>query len=136
MFGTGLRGRPDAGHAVPFSYDDLLALPARTVTATFEGAGDGHTWTGPLLYDVLELAGITFDAVELIGEGLDEPVRERGDGSARFRDPLPVEKALDDALVAYAMNGQPLSPEHGFPARLIVPESADSVRWLARIEVR
>ena len=54
-----------------------------------------------------------------------------------MRRPLPVGKALDDVLVAYEMNGEPLPPDHGFPARLVVPGwvGIASIKWLGRIEV-
>ncbi|WP_067140183.1 molybdopterin-dependent oxidoreductase [Microtetraspora malaysiensis] len=42
---------------------------------------------------------------------------------------LPVAKAPDDVLVAYEMNGRPLPPDHGHPARLVVPGWA-SVAWI------
>jgi DMSO/TMAO reductase YedYZ molybdopterin-dependent catalytic subunit len=53
------------------------------------------------------------------------------------RRPLPVAKALDDALVAYEMNGAPLPPDHGAPARLVVPGwiGVANIKWLGRIEV-
>jgi DMSO/TMAO reductase YedYZ molybdopterin-dependent catalytic subunit len=48
-----------------------------------------------------------------------------------------VGKALDDVLVAYEMNGEPLPPDHGFPARLVVPSwiGIASIKWLGAIEV-
>ena len=54
-----------------------------------------------------------------------------------MRRPLSIGKALDDALVALEMNGEPLPPDHGFPARLIVPGwiGIASIKWLGRIEV-
>jgi DMSO/TMAO reductase YedYZ molybdopterin-dependent catalytic subunit len=53
------------------------------------------------------------------------------------RRPLPVEKALDDVLVAYEMNGRPLPLDHGAPARLVVPGwvGVAQIKWLGRIEV-
>jgi DMSO/TMAO reductase YedYZ molybdopterin-dependent catalytic subunit len=55
----------------------------------------------------------------------------------RVRRPLPIGKALDDVIVAYEMNGEPLPPDHGFPARLVVPSwiGIASIKWLGRIEV-
>ena len=66
-------------------------------------------------------------------EGLDAEVT----GQGHVRRPLPVRKALDDVLVAYEMNGEPLPPDHGAPARLVVPGwiGIASVKWLGRIEV-
>ncbi|WP_432872199.1 molybdopterin-dependent oxidoreductase [Microbispora rosea] len=49
------------------------------------------------------------------------PLVEAGENLGRVRRPLPVAKALDDVLVTYAMNGRPLPPDHGHPARLVVP---------------
>ncbi|KEZ78074.1 sulfite oxidase [Salinisphaera hydrothermalis] len=86
-------------------------------------------WSGVRLRDVLDLAGVTGHAVDVLPEGLD---------AGRFARPLPIAKAMaDDTLVALAMNGEPLPPDHGFPARLVVSGwlGAASVKWLGRIEV-
>ena len=50
---------------------------------------------------------------------------------------LPIAKALDDALVAYGMNGEMLDPENGYPVRVVLPgwEGNMWVKWLRRIEV-
>ena len=50
---------------------------------------------------------------------------------------IPMAKAMDDALVAYAQNGEPLRPEQGFPLRLVLPgwEGNINVKWLRRIKV-
>jgi DMSO/TMAO reductase YedYZ molybdopterin-dependent catalytic subunit len=66
-------------------------------------------------------------------EGLDAEVA----GQGHVRRPLPVGKALDDVLVALEMNGATLPPDHGFPARLVVPGwvGISSIKWLGRIEV-
>jgi DMSO/TMAO reductase YedYZ molybdopterin-dependent catalytic subunit len=161
VFGRGLGQRRDRDHAVRFGYDELRGLPARTVTTVLECAGNGRTlfesrqgtpapgtpwglgavgaaqWTGVPLSDVLRRAGITPAAVSVLAEGLDDPVREEGVDLGRFRRALPVAKALDDTLIAYAMNGQPLPPDHGFPVRLIVPGwfGMASIKWLGWIEV-
>jgi DMSO/TMAO reductase YedYZ molybdopterin-dependent catalytic subunit len=61
----------------------------------------------------LDMAGVRRSAVDVLGEGLD---------SMNVRRPNPIEKALDpETLVVYEMNGGPLPPDHGFPARLLVP---------------
>jgi DMSO/TMAO reductase YedYZ molybdopterin-dependent catalytic subunit len=161
VFGSGLRGRPDADHAVTFDYRQLRRLPRHTATVAIECAGNGRRffgaqqgtpasgtawglgaigvarWTGVPLRVVLERAGVTADAVDVLPEGLDAPVvtAERDDGHVRR--PLPVAKALDDVLIAYEMNGEPLPPDHGFPARLVVPGwiGIASIKWLGRIEV-
>ena len=61
---------------------------------------------------------------------------EGGDGSAMTRT-IDMERALDDAIVAYGMNGEMLRPENGYPLRLVVPgvQGVSWVKWLRRIEV-
>jgi DMSO/TMAO reductase YedYZ molybdopterin-dependent catalytic subunit len=161
VFGRGLRGRPDADHAVTFDYHELRRLPRRTVTVAIECAGNGRRffgaqqgtpatgtawslggigvarWTGVPLRVVLERAGVTADAVDVMPEGLDAPVVTGGREDGHVRRPLPIAKALDDALIAYEMNGEPLPPDHGFPARLVVPGwvGIASIKWLGSIEV-
>jgi DMSO/TMAO reductase YedYZ molybdopterin-dependent catalytic subunit len=90
-------------------------------------------WRGVRLRDVLERAGITRHAVDVMPEGLDAEVA----GQGHVRRPLPVRKALDDVLIAYEMNGELLPPDHGAPARLVVPGwiGVASIKWLGRIEV-
>src|SRR5947208_13591875 len=50
---------------------------------------------------------------------------------------IPMAKAMDDILVAYAQNGEPVRPQQGYPVRLVVPgwEAIRSVKWLSRIKV-
>lgn len=86
-------------------------------------------WTGVRLRDLLEPAGLGVDAREVMPESLD---------AVRARRPMPLAKALaDDTLVAIAMNGEALPPDHGFPARVIVSGwlGAASIKWVERIEV-
>ncbi len=93
------------------------------------GAISTAEWTGVRLRDLLEPAEISPAAIEVMPESLD---------SISARRPLPLAKALaDDTIVAFAMNGEPLPPEHGFPARLVVSGwlGAASIKWLGRIEV-
>jgi DMSO/TMAO reductase YedYZ molybdopterin-dependent catalytic subunit len=105
------------------------------VGRVFEGTQWGRTaigtaeWTGVRLRDLLEPAGIAGDACEVMPESLD---------AIRARRPLPLAKALaDDTIVAWAMNGAELPPDHGFPARLIVSGwlGAASIKWVGRLEV-
>jgi DMSO/TMAO reductase YedYZ molybdopterin-dependent catalytic subunit len=161
VFGSGLRGQPGADQAVEFSYDYLRSLPARTVTAFVECAGNGRglfgsqqgtaapgtqwglgaigvaRWRGVPLSEVLERAGIRRGAVDVMPQGLDNTVVSGGNDIGHVRRPLPVRKSLDDALLAYEMNGDPLPPDHGFPVRLIVPGwvGIASIKWLGQIEV-
>ncbi len=85
-------------------------------------------YTGVSLKHILEEAGLKTNARWLMPEG--------GDASGMNRS-VPLEKALDDCLVAYKMNGEALRPEQGYPLRLVVPgwEGNMWVKWLRRIEV-
>ncbi len=85
-------------------------------------------WTGVPLRTLLQEAGIKPGAKWLLIEG--------GDAAAMSRS-LPIEKALDDCILAYAQNGEMLRPEQGYPLRLVVPgfEGNMNVKWLRRIEV-
>ena len=146
----------------PFSlsYDELLAMESRTIAATLECAGNNRiflepkvkgvqwelgavgnaSWTGVALSEVLSRAKVKSSALEVILEGADEgeianPPRPAG--RIRFARSLPLEKALDDVLLAHTMNSQKLSASHGFPLRVIVPGwyAMASVKWLHRIIV-
>ncbi|KAB2343032.1 sulfite oxidase [Actinomadura rudentiformis] len=161
LWGSGLRGSPDAGHPVEFSYEDLLGLRAETVTAFIECTGNGRSfytsqqgqqvsgtpwklgavgvarWRGVPLSTVLERAGLTRRAVDILPRGLDPDYVDKGENLGRVRRPLPIAKALKDVLLAYEMNGAPLAPDHGHPVRLVVPSwvGIASIKWLGDIEV-
>lgn len=100
----------------------------------------GHArWSGVKLADVLAAAGIQGEAKHVWFEGLD-PIKEKDGSVAPFGGSIPLEKALakdQPALLADSMNDQPLTAEHGFPLRTIVPGfiGARSVKWLAKIVV-
>ena len=85
-------------------------------------------YTGVPLKYILEEAGMKTNAKWLMPEGADAAGMNRS---------LPLEKALDDCLVAFKMNGEALRPEQGYPLRLVVPgwEGNLWVKWLRRIEV-
>ena len=85
-------------------------------------------YTGVLLRDVLNEAGIKPNAKWLQVEGAD---------SAGMNRSLPIEKALEDSILAFKMNGEALRTEQGYPLRLVVPgwEGNLWVKWLRRIEV-
>ena len=85
---------------------------------------------------LLEEAGAHAGAVEIRFRGLDRGIEDGGE--QQFERSLPREQAArEEVLIAYAMNGQPFKPQHGFPARLIVPGwyGMASVKWLERITV-
>jgi DMSO/TMAO reductase YedYZ molybdopterin-dependent catalytic subunit len=130
------------------SYDDLRRLPSRSQLTLLECAGNARAgfspsaegtqwdasavgtaeWTGVPVAAVLERAGLRPDAVELVFQGGD---------NAGFQRSLRREHALEpEVLLAYAMNGEPLPLDHGFPVRLVVPGwvGVASVKWLTGIE--
>jgi sulfite oxidase len=149
--------RVDGMVATPhtFTLQDLQALPRHEVVATVECAGNGRklmqpvpegtAWdlgavstgrfSGVRLRDLLEMQGVDPAAVEIVFEGADQG-RVEGDRLIHFVRSLPLERALhDDTLVAWEMNGAPLTPDHGYPVRLFVPGwyGVASVKWLTRI---
>lgn len=85
-------------------------------------------WTGVRLATLLDEVGLEPEAEWLLAEG--------ADGAAMARS-IPIEKALDDALVVYAQNGEMLRPEQGYPVRLLLPgwEGNTNVKWLRRLEL-
>ena len=94
--------------------------------------------TGPRLADVLGRAGIMRGAREVIFGGADRGSVDGSPRPVRFERSLTVADALESgALLAYAMNGQPLPARHGYPVRLVVPGwyAVASVKWLADIRV-
>ncbi len=138
------------------SVPQLKSLPARTLRVTLECAGNGRgnvtprwpsmpwmseavgtsEWTGTPLKGVLEMAGVLPDAVEVSFTGVDRGF-DRGHEHTYGRS-LNTEMALsEDVLLVYAMNGQDLLPQHGFPLRLVVPGwyGMASVKWLETIDV-
>ncbi|WP_055575108.1 molybdopterin-dependent oxidoreductase, partial [Streptomyces prasinopilosus] len=144
-----------------FGYDDLRALPAVTRTVSVECAGNGRShytsqqgeavsgtawglgaigvarWRGVRLADVLRRAGLSSSAVDVQPRGLDAEYVSGGESLGRVRRPLPLAKALDDVLLAYEMNGEPLPYDHGYPVRVLVPSwvGIASVKWVGDIEV-
>lgn len=141
-----------------FTLDEIKALPAVTLTRAIECAGNGRSffntqqgtqasgtqwllgaigvsqWTGVRLSTLLDAAGVKGTAVDVEPQGLDAEVGTSG----RVRRSLPIERALDDdVLVVYGQNGQDLAPDHGFPARLLVPGwiGIANIKWLGKIEV-
>lgn len=155
-----LRVEGEVERRLELSYDDVLKLPSRTQIVTLECAGNGRVylapkaggvqwqlgavgtaeWTGVPLAALLDRAGIASQAVEVLLEGDDEgePSNEpRPAGKIHFARSLPLAKAREDVLLAYRMNGEQLTPAHGFPLRAVVPGwyGMASVKWLSRIVV-
>ncbi len=140
--------------ALSLTLEDLRSRPAVSMPVMMECAGSGRArltprpvsapwhdeaigcaeWTGTPLRGILETAGLNDQAVELLFTGSDRGIDQ--DVEQDYQRSLPIEEALgDDVLLAYAMNGQPLPPAHGFPVRLIVPDwyGMASVKWLRSI---
>jgi len=85
-------------------------------------------YTGVPLRVLLAEAGVKPNAKWLLAEGADAAAMTRS---------IPLEKALNDCLVAYRMNGEMLRPEQGYPARLVVPGWQGNmwVKWLRRLKL-
>ena len=104
------------------------------------GAIGNAEWSGVRLSDVLKHAGIKAEAKHVWFEGQDQII---ANGQTRtFGGSIPLATALDDhvtarVILADQMNGQPLTAEHGFPLRTLVPGyiGARSVKWLSKITV-
>lgn len=147
---TGLVDKP-----MEFSVADLKAMPATELTAGYECSGNSARiyqglasngrWTGVPLRDVLQAAGVKPKAREVIFFGADrkeENVVFRQQTFAveqQFGRSMSLENAMRPSpLLAYAMNGEPLTKEQGFPLRLVMPGwfGVANVKWLAEIQLQ
>ena len=128
-----------------FTYPEILRLPRRQVTVTVECAGNGvgggavgtATWTGISLRDLLRTAQLDASARFIRLIGADSGSADLSGPKISYARSVPVDKALEsNTLLAYEMNGAPLSAHHGNPLRAIVPGwyGMDSVKWLTAIE--
>ena len=140
------------------SYADLLATPQRRLTAVLECAGNsrsgfhppaegvrwGHgavgaaRWDGVPLREILGRAGVRPAAREVVLEGADRGREPGAPAELAFEMSIPIEKALDPGtLLATQMNGEPLTPGHGFPVRAVVPGwyGMASVKWIVGIRL-
>jgi DMSO/TMAO reductase YedYZ molybdopterin-dependent catalytic subunit len=137
------------------SLDELQRFPVRTLRVTLECAGNGRAaisprwrsqpwhheavstaeWTGTPLEHVLASAGVAAEARDIVFYGRDRGF-DLGVEHHYGRSLSPEQARAEDVLLAWAMNGVPLPPQHGFPLRLIVPGwyGMASVKWLERIE--
>jgi sulfane dehydrogenase subunit SoxC len=132
-----------------FTLDDLMRFPSVSQLHFLECAGntpqwkqidplwsvqDSHgllscaEWTGVRLADVLGEAGIVPSARWLLAEGADAALLTRS---------VPLARALDDGILAYAQNGERLRPEQGYPLRLLLPgfEGNVNIKWLRRLKL-
>ena len=133
---------------------DLQARPSVTLPAGYECSGNrgpanglssNGSWTGARLSDLLRDAGVQDAAREVVFFGIDH-----AEGEVTFRNntfsldqqfarSMSLENATrPDPIVAYALNGEPLTPTQGFPARLIMPGwyGVANVKWLSGIHVQ
>ena len=133
-----------------FSMDDLKRFPSVSRINFIECSGNGLTewakpklktvqgthgltstseWTGVALSTILSEAGIKPGAAWGLAEGSDAAVMTRS---------FPLDKGWEDAMLAYAQNGEALRPEQGYPLRLILPgfEGNTHIKWLRRIEIQ
>ena len=147
------------------SMDQIVALPARTLTVTMACAGNRRKeqnmhkksqgfnwgaaavstamWTGVLLRDLLLLAGLdeadplnATRHVRFCGPAGELPKGSDGRYGSSITLPYALNPA-NDVLVAYKQNGRWLAPDHGFPVRLILPGhiGGRTVKWLEKVEV-
>ncbi len=151
-----VRGRID--RPLSLSLRDLQNLPSQSLVVTLECAGNGRSqltppisgepwrfgavstaeWTGVPLVEVLSRAGIQPGAREVLFRGADGGGVDGRADLIRFERSLKIDEArASQAVLAYAMNGEPLPVQHGHPLRLIVPGwyAVASVKWLTEIEV-
>ncbi len=133
-----------------FTMEDIKRFPSTTVVHFLECAGNSRTewseetssqdaqigfgmlsqteWTGVPVKTILNEVGASADATWMLAEGADAAGMDRS---------IPIEKALDDAILAYAMNGEALRPSAGYPLRLLLPgwEGNANIKWLRRLEL-
>jgi len=141
----GLVARPTT-----FTLEDLRRFPAVTRVHYIECAGNGRAayrspkremtpqqvdgltsnseWTGITVATLLREVGMRRGATWALAEGGDAAVLSRS---------VPMEKLLDDALIVYAQNGEPLRQPNGYPVRLLLPgyEGNMCIKWLRRLEL-
>ena len=150
---TGLVERP-----LTLGLRELSRMPTETRVVTLECAGNGRyslvpavagepwrlgavstaEWTGVPLGEVLDRAGVLPAAREIVFRGADRGAVEGHPDEIHFERSLPLDTTRDGhAMLAYAMNGEALPLQHGYPLRLVVPGwyGVASVKWLTAIEV-
>jgi DMSO/TMAO reductase YedYZ molybdopterin-dependent catalytic subunit len=141
------------------SYTDIRSMPSRTCIATLECAGNSRVfltppvpgaqwelgavgnaeWTGVPLSLLLERAGLADGVCEVVLQGADRGVPKeepKPPGPISYARSIARARAMEpDVLIAYQMNGQVLTPDHGYPLRAIVPGhyGMASVKWLTNI---
>jgi sulfane dehydrogenase subunit SoxC len=136
-----------------FSMDDLMRLPSVSRIHFIECQANGNPgshnngnenmglpvqyvwglascseWTGVPVSVLLDICGVQKGATWMVSEGAEQ---------GKWSHTIPLGKALDDCLIAYGQNGEPLRPEQGYPLRLVVPgwEGLNNVKYLRHIKV-
>jgi len=116
------------GNSAPTGPTGAIRRAPSANAADTHGLTSCSVWTGIPLSLLLKEAGVQAGAKWIVAEGA-----EKGKHSKS----IPIEKAMDDMLVAYGQNGEAIRPEQGYPLRLLVPgwEGINNVKWLRRIKV-
>jgi sulfane dehydrogenase subunit SoxC len=132
-----------------FTMDELLRLPSASRIAFLECSGNTQNWsnfkddfgvqqthglvmccewTGVMLSTLLDEVGVKPAAKWVLAEGADAAAMTRS---------VPIDKALDDAMIVYGQSGERLRPEQGYPLRLLLPgfEGNMNVKWLRRLKI-
>jgi DMSO/TMAO reductase YedYZ molybdopterin-dependent catalytic subunit len=102
------------------------------------GAVSTAEWTGVLVAEVLDRAGVKAGAREVVFRGADSGKLDASSEPIRFERSLSIDDAQgSQALLAYAMNGETLPIQHGYPLRVVVPGwyAVAAVKWLTEIDV-
>src|SRR5262249_35106738 len=132
-----------------FSVDELKRLPSISRIYFLECSGNSSSeWRGSGESDIQRAHGLTscsewtgVSVALLLKECGVQPagkwILAEGADACRMARSVPMSKAMDDALVVYAQNGEPLRPEQGYPLRLLLPgwEGNTNVKWLRRLKV-
>lgn len=102
--------------------------PREASPQQIDGLTSTSEWVGVALSTLLREVGVKPGASWLLAEGGDSALMARS---------IPLDKAMDDAMIAYGQNGEAIRPEQGYPARLLLPgwEGNAQVKWIRRIEV-
>ena len=133
-----------------FTMEDIYRMPSVTHNYFLECNGNGYMnamrkspdatvqnthgltscseWTGVRVSTIMELVGAQKGATWIVAEGAEGQHHSKS---------IPMWKVMDDALLVYAQNGEPVRPEQGFPLRLLTPgfEAINSIKWCRRIKV-
>lgn len=103
-------------------------MPTEITVQALDGLLSTSEWTGVAASTILREVGVRRGASWILAEGGDSALMSRS---------VPLDKVMDDAMLAYGQNGERIRPEQGYPVRLFLPgwEGNANVKWLRRIEV-